>query len=400
MLSPIDKLLQQCTVKLFSRSSSQWGTGFFVTSNKIINCAHVIEKIGQDEISVLWQGEKIPEAQVEEDGIRTAPIDLALLSIRVTSAENPPPCVLLDERVGISDLLYVYGYPDSFPDGGSLTVECEGTVEERGTTLIITKAGQVRPGFSGSPALNKKLNRVCGLVSDTRGCSTDFGGLLIPTSTIFEQFPEVREQNRQAHKQNRRWIDLMHQRILVPTSKLPKELRQDWGDAPESETFYGRIAELNQLNRWVLEEKCRTVLITGIGGIGKTATARQLSEAIKEEFDYVIWRSLREAPPVEKILSDLVRVLSDHQEMYLADDLSEALGLLVENYLEDSRVLVVLDNAESVMKQGNQAGQFQEKHTGYRLLFNALALEKHDSCLILTSREKRRCCTNIENASK
>ena len=387
MLSPIDELLQQCTVKIISRISGQWGTGFFVASDRIVTCAHVIEKVGQDGISVLWQGKECPNAKVIEGSIRIAPIDLALLQIDVPNEEDPP-CVLLDERVDLFDRLYVYGYPDTFPDGGSLTVTCEGTVEEQGTTLIITKDGQVRPGSSGSPALNKKLNRVCGLVSDSRGRSTNLGGLLISTSTIFDQYPEIRELNRQAHEQSHRWIDLMHQRTLVPTSKLPKALRQDWGDAPESATFYGRTVELNRLKTWLLEERCRTVLITGIGGIGKTAIAKQLSSAVKEEFDYVIWRSLREAPSVEKILSDIVRVLSDHQEMYLADNLSEAIGLLIENYLKNSRVLIVLDNAESVMKQGNQAGQFQANHVGYRLLFNALGLEEHNSCLLLTSREK------------
>ncbi|KAB8319994.1 hypothetical protein SD81_009475 [Tolypothrix campylonemoides VB511288] len=39
--------------------------------------------------------------------------------------------------------------------------------------------------------------------------------------------------------------------------------------------------------------------------MGKTALATKLAQQIQDEFEYVIWRSLRHAPPLETLLSEL-----------------------------------------------------------------------------------------------
>lgn len=57
-------------------------------------------------------------------------------------------------------------------------------------------------------------------------------------------------------------------------------------DAPVP-NFYGRQKELDDLRQWILNENCRLVAISGIGGIGKTSLAFQLIEGIKNEFEYV-----------------------------------------------------------------------------------------------------------------
>ncbi|NJN13680.1 MAG: hypothetical protein HC815_39640, partial [Richelia sp. RM1_1_1] len=72
----------------------------------------------------------------------------------------------------------------------------------------------------------------------------------------------------------------------------------------------------------VNDDKCRLVTILAMGGVGKTALAKKLAEEVNGEFDYIIWRSLREAPTVEKIIADVVRFLSQQQEV----DLPESLG--------------------------------------------------------------------------
>jgi thymidylate kinase len=42
-----------------------------------------------------------------------------------------------------------------------------------------------------------------------------------------------------------------------------------------------------------------------MGGIGKTSLAAKLGEQIQGEFEYVVWRSLRNAPLVEDISGSL-----------------------------------------------------------------------------------------------
>jgi transcriptional regulator with XRE-family HTH domain len=101
---------------------------------------------------------------------------------------------------------------------------------------------------------------------------------------------------------------------LSPSNeKLPEhsvvralEQYQDWGEAPDGSIFYGRANELTQLEEWIVQDQCRLVLMLGMGGTGKTALSVKLSERIYEHFDALIWRSLRNAPPLQTLLTDLI----------------------------------------------------------------------------------------------
>jgi len=46
----------------------------------------------------------------------------------------------------------------------------------------------------------------------------------------------------------------------------------------------------------------------GMGGIGKTALSVKLAEKISGEFEYVIWRSLRDAPLLKDLLTDIISI--------------------------------------------------------------------------------------------
>ncbi|MFB8795692.1 MAG: NB-ARC domain-containing protein [Microcoleus sp.] len=48
-------------------------------------------------------------------------------------------------------------------------------------------------------------------------------------------------------------------------------------------------------------------MVLGMGGIGKTAISVKILKHIQEHFDYVIWRSLRNAPPILDLLADLIQ---------------------------------------------------------------------------------------------
>lgn len=192
MPSSIYERLQQSTVKLVCSQSSDLGTGFFVTSDQIITCAHVIQGYEASSISVLWNGQEYSPVTVEK--IFPSPVDLALLKIKLYDKDYPP-CVWLGEELKPFDRLYVYGYPHDFPEGGSVTIQCEGDVREQGIKLIKAQAGQIRRGHSGSPALNYETEKVCGVISETRGDQKDLGGLLIPVTTLFTHFPDLKYLN-------------------------------------------------------------------------------------------------------------------------------------------------------------------------------------------------------------
>ncbi|WP_235656834.1 NB-ARC domain-containing protein [Fischerella thermalis] len=175
---------------------------------------------------------------------------------------------------------------------------------------------------------------------------------------------------------------------LDKSDYLSSNTRLDWGDATHTSVFYGRTQEIATLEQWILDERCRLVAILGMGGIGKTTLAVKLAQQIQEEFEYVIWRSLREAPPIKSILANLIPFLSDEQETEsnLPENLSERISRLIY-YLQNNRCLVVLDNVESILRSGSRAGQYQEGYEGYGEMFRLLGEATHQSCLILTSRE-------------
>ncbi|AUB42683.1 WD40 repeat [Nostoc flagelliforme CCNUN1] len=165
--------------------------------------------------------------------------------------------------------------------------------------------------------------------------------------------------------------------------------RLDWGEAIFNSAFYGRIEELNTLEQWILNEHCQLVALLGIGGIGKTSLSVKFAQQIQDNFEYVIWRSLREAPPAKIILGNLIQFLSDEQEREgnLPESFTERVSRLLY-YLQNHRCLVIIDNAESILCSGSRAGIYREGYEEYGELLRRVGEATHQSCLVLTSREK------------
>ncbi|MBI1256381.1 MAG: helix-turn-helix domain-containing protein, partial [Chloroflexi bacterium] len=163
--------------------------------------------------------------------------------------------------------------------------------------------------------------------------------------------------------------------------------RRDWGDALSVSAFYGREQELELLTQWVIEERCRAVGVLGQGGIGKTALAVSLMHQIADHFDVVIWRSLRDAPPCEVLLDSCLRILAPQPQIHTPHNLEERLQLLLE-YLRSQRALIVLDNLELILDEGEVTGQMRAGYEDYEKLLRRVGETEHQSCLLLTSREK------------
>jgi WD40 repeat protein len=171
-----------------------------------------------------------------------------------------------------------------------------------------------------------------------------------------------------------------------PASTITRQ-HQDWGEAIDVSNFYGREAEISTLQQWIVSDSCRLITIIGMGGIGKTALSIKLAQQIQAEFELIIWRSLRNAPPIQELLANLIRFLSQQQEINLSDNLDGRISQLMD-CLRTSRCLIILDNAESILRTGDRAGRYREGYEGYEQLFGCIGETNHQSCLLITSREK------------
>ena len=178
--------------------------------------------------------------------------------------------------------------------------------------------------------------------------------------------------------------------VVNPTLKLTE--LQDWGEAPDISSFYGRSSELRQLEKWIVQENCKIVVLLGMGGIGKTALAVTLADQIQDQFDSLIWKSLLSVPPLLTLLKSLIGFLSQGEETLSSNNIQEGISLLI-HYLQKQRCLIVLDEIETIFqsrkgKPLRSSGQYQEGYEDYGELFKRISCDRHQSCILLTSRDK------------
>lgn len=177
----------------------------------------------------------------------------------------------------------------------------------------------------------------------------------------------------------------LQKRTCDRPASLPRD-RVDWGEAVDVSEFCGRQAQLAMLEQWVMQDCCRLIAIAGIGGIGKTMLVTQLAQQLAdtEQFEVVVWRSLRQAVPFVDFLTELMCAIAPERTLPQSLD-AMMRQLLIQ--LRSRRCLLVLDNVETVFSSKKLVGTYRSGCENYGWLFQQLGESQHQSSILLTSRE-------------
>ena len=138
----------------------------------------------------------------------------------------------------------------------------------------------------------------------------------------------------------------------------------------------------------------KLVILHGIIGIGKTALALQLIKNIQNKFDYIIWQSLRDSPPLKTIQTNLIKFISN-QKLTIE---TSGNSYLLEN-LRKHRCLIILDDIQTIFSSRKLASHYLPEYENYSQFFQLIGELSHQSCCLIISREKLREISSGKNTS-
>ncbi|WP_271254213.1 tetratricopeptide repeat protein [Pseudanabaena sp. Chao 1811] len=158
---------------------------------------------------------------------------------------------------------------------------------------------------------------------------------------------------------------------------------------PSIPVWHGREELLTQLQELLKESALRVLVLLGQGGIGKTSLAIKLMEKIKPQYQQVFYFRVREGTSFDDLAN---LILGDLQANFPKVE-NKIYGIL--QCLEKERCLLVLDNLEEILQpacEDNGSGNAVSQPRKSRLepvgdLLNALVYGRHNSHVLLTSRE-------------
>jgi adenylate kinase len=164
---------------------------------------------------------------------------------------------------------------------------------------------------------------------------------------------------------------------------------------PDLGAFSDRTPELETLTTWILQEQCRLIAITGISGIGKTSLAVQIVQQIKNQFDYIIWRTINLSHTLDEFQQELIQLFSQSEKLDSPTTKPKPLSLI--KYLQKHRCLIILDDVHNLFCSGELSGKYKPEYEEYRHFFKQIEKLSHQSCFLLIGWEQPREISQIES---
>jgi hypothetical protein len=241
-----NEILYDSTVTI--NTSRHKSRGFFVSKDIILTCAHVLKDTKKELIIVTQDNQqyKILDYEVNLD------IDIAVIKIK-PNLDRKTSYVYLDTDCQLKDNFYTYGYSSKDQNGELVKVHNRSYLNLDRRIFFIGKDIKT---LSGSPLLNQRTQRVCGIVRSNHTLISDNGMKFtgrdaIPVDVIFEKFPAIKKLNYDLHQTS-------------PTiCNLPEK---------DHKEFIGRNGIIEQLLKYISPAyRQHIIIVNGISGSGKTA---------------------------------------------------------------------------------------------------------------------------------
>jgi len=152
--------------------------------------------------------------------------------------------------------------------------------------------------------------------------------------------------------------------------------------APKIIHFYDRATQLTTLSHWLTHQNTRLISILGLSGIGKTTLVKQFVDLNKQQFDVVIWKSIKLSPSLDNILTEILTAINT-EPIPSDNKLTQFFHIL-----RQKKCLIILDDVQELFIKGQFAGQFKTEYKNYQNLLTMMTDIENPSSFILISQEQ------------
>lgn len=157
----------------------------------------------------------------------------------------------------------------------------------------------------------------------------------------------------------------------------------DLTSAPQIINFYNKKTELETLSNWILNQNIRLISVLGLSGIGKTTLVKKFVDLNLENFEIIIWKSLRFPKPLELIFDEILTTCHQESQDNISDKIKQISALLTEK-----KALIILDDVQNLFINSELTGQYQTQYLDYQNWFKTLTESQYQSTIILISQEQ------------